>query len=212
MTTTATRAGSTRLTVADVEKIIGAPFETTARRCHQISLAVVRSRRIPGARVARGMCRGVGGQHSWITVGNPYALGVQIIDPTLWSYDPDVKGIFRRKASSRGRHVPHGGAGSIWTYGKPCPTTTDYIELTPVQPLSPMAQRFLELVLPLDRTGWMRLAAAPVYGWPAAEIIAAMDDTEDLSALVPIDVLGMLTDRNPSRLYLPDPLPADAEQ
>lgn len=39
--------------------------------------------------------------------------------------------------------------------------------------------------------------------WPAAEIIAAIDDTKALSALVPIDILGMLTDRNPSGLYLP---------
>jgi hypothetical protein len=30
-----------------------------------------------------------------------------------------------------------------------------------------------------------------------------MDDDERLSALVPIDILGMLTDRNPGNVYLP---------
>lgn len=59
---------------------------------------------------------------------------------------------------------------------------------------------------PLDRRAWHLLASqAPVLGWPAAEIIAAMDDTEELSAFVPIDRLGMLTDRNPGGLYLPEP-------
>ena len=42
---------------------------------------------------------------------------------------------------------------------------------------------------------------APVEDWPAGEIFAAMDDTEGLKALVPIDKLGMLTDRNPGGLY-----------
>jgi hypothetical protein len=41
-----------------------------------------------------------------------------------------------------------------------------------------------------------------------------MDDTPDLEALVPIDLLGMLTDRNPGGLYLPSnkPLPANWPQ
>jgi hypothetical protein len=39
-------------------------------------------------------------------------------------------------------------------------------------------------------------------GWPSSEIIAAMDDTDELRALVPIDILGMVTDRNPGGLYL----------
>ena len=43
---------------------------------------------------------------------------------------------------------------------------------------------------------------APLNGWPFGEFIAAMDDTPDVTALVPIDLLGMYTDRNPSGLYL----------
>lgn len=58
------------------------------------------------------------------------------------------------------------------------------------------------MVGPLDRPGWMRLASCPVGGWPAAEVLAAMDDTPALQTLVPIDRLGMLTDRNPGGLYL----------
>jgi hypothetical protein len=40
-----------------------------------------------------------------------------------------------------------------------------------------------------------------MIGFPAGEFLAAMDDTPATSALVPIDRLGMLTDRNPGGLY-----------
>ncbi len=197
--------GRPRLTVADVEAITGRPFADTAHNCHAVSLAIVRAERLPGARVARGLCRGVSGQHSWVVLGDPYSFGVPVIDATLWSYDPTVAGVWHGRTGPRGRHAPHGGRGTIWSYGKPCPTTTDYVQLTPREPLSAEAREFLDMVGPLDRTGWATLAAAPVRGWPAAEIIAAMDDTPRLRALVPIDRLGMLTDRNPSGLYLPGP-------
>ena len=59
------------------------------------------------------------------------------------------------------------------------------------------------VVGPLDYGGWSILANyCPVEGWPAGEIYAAMDDTPALKSLVPIDRLGMLTNRNPGRLYL----------
>ena len=64
------------------------------------------------------------------------------------------------------------------------------------------ARAFLELVGPLDYHGWGVLAHAPVQGWPSGEILAAITDTKPLAVLVPIDRLGMLTDRNPGGLYM----------
>jgi hypothetical protein len=75
------------------------------------------------------------------------------------------------------------------------------IELTPANPLSTEAADFLDLLGPLDLRGWGEVAHLPVEGWPAGEIIAAMCDTPGLGALVPVDIQGMVTDRNPSGLY-----------
>ena len=190
------------ITAKRVEQALGMPFEQTKHRCHEISLALVRSGVLPASRVARGWCRGVIGQHSWIVVSrNPYLLGVPIIDPTLWSYDPSVTDVWVGVSKPGGRHIPHGGSGSIWSAGRPVSGGGAPIALTPSEPLSVEAKAFLGILGPLDRRGWSELANSPVLGWPAAEIIAAMDDTEELKALVPIDVLGMLTDRNPGELY-----------
>ena len=190
-----------------IEQILGFPLADTGNRCHEVSLALVRSGIYghPGthARVARGFCDGVAGQHSWIVRDhNPYALGVPIVDPTLWAHTPTTDPeVWHGHAASGGRHRPHGGAGSIWTYGKPCHQGGETIELTPAAPLSELATLFLSMVGPLDRPGWMLLGNAPVGGWCAAEIFAAMADTKPLSQMVPIDVLGMVTDRNPGGLY-----------
>jgi hypothetical protein len=196
-------AATVTLTAAEVADIIGAPFATTADQCHAVSLAIVQSGRFPGARVARGSCRGVPRQHSWVTVGDPYRFGTPIVDATLWGYDDKVDGVWCGVSHQHGRHVPHGGGGTIWSWGQPVRGPGPLVELTPRVPLSDGARAFLELLGPLDRTGWATLANAPVRGWPAAEIIAAMADTALLEVLVPIDVLGMLTDRNPGGLYLP---------
>jgi hypothetical protein len=183
-----------------------APLDRWSKQCHGASLELVRSEVLPeGARVARGTCRGVGGQHSWVVLGNPYDPGARIIDPTLWSYDKTVKGIWYGSATD-GRHVPFGGGrGEIWDWGRPADPTGPTIELTPSFELSSAATGFLRVLGPLDRTGWMTLTQAPMLGWPAGEIIAAMDDTEELAVLVPIDLLGMLTDRNPGGMYLDGP-------
>lgn len=179
------------------------PLDRWACQCHAASLELVRSGVLGPSRVARGWCRGVRGQHSWVVLGrDPYLLGVTIVDPTLWSYDPTVSGVWVGQATNGGRHVPHGGHGSIWTYGKPTRGKGPVVELTPTEPLGADASAFLRLLGPLDRDGWALLAGAPVLGWPAGEIIAAMLDTDDLRALVPIDVAGMVTDRDPEGLYL----------
>lgn len=174
-----------------------------AHQCHVASLQLVHSGKFDGARVARGMCTGVGGQHSWVVLGDDcYADDAQIIDPTLWSYTGERPAYVWVGSARDGLHTPH-GAGSIWQWGKPENAVPGQaVELTPTEPLSSEAQAFLELLGPLDRRGWMVLLShAPVGGWPAGEIMAAASDTEALAALVPIDRLGMLTDRNPDGLY-----------
>lgn len=189
------------LTEQAVSEIIGEPFESTRHRCHQVSLAIVRSGAIPGSRVARGMCDGVASQHSWVVVGDCYAPRAPIVDATLWSYDDAINGVWHGDTAN-GRHRAHGSQGTIWTYGRPAPPTEEPITLTPQETLSARAREFLQMVGPLDRVGWSVLARSPVAGWPAGEILAAMDDTLAVRALVPIDRLGMLTDRNPAGLYL----------
>jgi hypothetical protein len=189
------------LTIADVEAITGAPFAETHHQCHAISHAIVQSGFYPLARVARGTATGVGGQHSWVVVGDDcYAPRARIVDPTLWSYDDRVSGVWHGTAAD-GAHRPR-GAGRIWDHGRPPEPTGPVIDLA-VDPGRP-ARVFLEFAAPrgLDRHGWRLLADSPVGGWPAGDIIAAMADTPDLAALVPIDVLGMITDRNPGGVYL----------
>ena len=183
-----------------------APLDQWGQKCHQASLALVKAGVLGTSRVARGSCRGVGGQHSWVVLGNDcYDPNATIVDPTLWSYDRTVEGVWVGSMRDR-RHQPHGyyGGQTIWEWGKPAPATGPVITLTPAAPLSPAAQHFLALLGPLDWQGWAMLVSnAPVLGWPAGEIIAAASDTPGLGAAVPIDRLGMLTDRNPSGLYLP---------
>jgi hypothetical protein len=190
-----------------IAEAIGIPFDEWGHRCHEISLKVLRASWPGEGRIARGWCRGVPSQHSWITLGDDcYDPAAIIVDPVLWSYQDDVKGIYagRLGASAYG-HRPH-GSGDIWRDGSPPENETDpakIIGLTPSVPLSPVASAFLSAVIgPLGYKGWMQLAALPAGGgWPAGEIIAAIDDTEALRAVVPVDILGMVTDRNPGGLY-----------
>lgn len=176
-----------------------APLNKWKHNCHGASLAVIKS--AIGGRVARGWCLGVMSQHSWVTLGDCYDPKAIIIDPTLWSYDRKVKGVWIGTLAS-GRHKPH-GVGSIWAYGKPAPPIEAPIRLKPRTLLSAEASYFLSLLGPLDLRGWNTLANGPMEDWPAGEVLAAMDDTKELSSLVPVDRLGMLTNRNPGGLYLP---------
>ncbi len=204
---------------ADVRELaerIGVDPENWFHNCHQASIEIVRAGYYEGARVARGSCRGVPGQHSWLIVPPPYpawALDDEkpyvynpvctVIDPTLWSYDPTVTKIY--KQVNLQRHIPH-GFGNIWDLGGPPPAPVDeVIELTPREDLSEEAHRFLDLAAPkgLDFRGWIHLANSPTGGWPSMEIIEAMHWTDRLRPLVPIDILGHLTDINPSGAYLP---------
>lgn len=171
-----------------------------SHQCHAASLRLVNSGLFPGSRVARGSCDGVGGQHSWVVLGHDcYDPTNTIIDPTLWSYDDSVRGIWVGVGSDR-PHTPQ-QAGDIWEWGKPVGGSQPPIELKPANPFSDQARLFLDILGPLDRTGWATLANAPVQGWPADEIMPAIN--ECVGPLVPIDVIGMLTDENPGGLYLP---------
>ncbi len=186
----------------DLELAVGEPVNDWSHRCHEISLAIVRSGvlGIP-CRVARGTCRGVGGQHSWIVLGmDCYDGPVTVVDPTLWSYT-DFKGIFL-DSSTIFAHSPK-GMGSIWTYGRPeaCSEPKHVIKLD--ADLSFEAEHFLKTLGPLDLLGWQVLLHAPVLGWPAKEIITAAYHDERLTNYIPIDIVGMLTDLNPGGLYLP---------
>ena len=177
-----------------------APLERWALNCHGASATLVQAGVLGPSRVARGTCTGVGGQHSWVVLGDDcYDQDATIVDPTLWSYDDTVKGIWVGTMRD-GRHSPH-GAGSIWRWGRPADPTGEIVTLTPRRPWSHDAERFLELLGPLDQQGWIALAHAPVEGWPAAEFIDAMCES-GLRGYVPVDRVGMLTDRNPGNAYL----------
>jgi hypothetical protein len=178
-----------------------APLDDWAGHCHAASVKLVRAYG-EGCRVARGACEGVGAQHSWMVLGDDcYDEDAVIVDPTLWSYDDTVTGIWVGTYRD-GRHRPH-GTGSIWDWGRPNSPTGPVVTLTPRQPFSPSAAGFLEILGPLDFEGWCMLAHAPVECWPAAEILDAIANTEGLDGRVPIDILGMITDLNPGDLYLP---------
>lgn len=179
-----------------------APLEGWKRNCHAASLHLVKSGVFEPARVARGVCLGVTSQHSWVVLAEQgidcWDQSATIIDPTLWSYDDGVEGIWVGTLEEC-RHRPH-GSGRIFEWGKPVSGGDKPIELEPVEPFSDRAELFLKLLGPLDRTGWARLAGAPVEDWPAEEILPAINQT--VGPLVPIDIIGMLTDYNPGGLYL----------
>lgn len=194
------------LDVSDYESAIGFEKPEWAQQCHAVSIALVKSGLLKdltgtNGRVTRGSTRGVAGQHSWVVLGDKcHDPRVPVLDLTLWSYDPGAPTVYADAADKR-PHRPH-GHGSIFQWGMPQHGGGETIELTPTTPLGPSARQFLSMLGPLDLKGWSTLAHAPVLGWPAKEIVSAMSDTKILSAFVPIDIVGMLTDRNPCGLYL----------
>lgn len=162
-------------------------------RCHEISLALLRTGEFGRGRIARGSAEGIGGQHSWIVLGDDvYNDAAVVVDPTI---DPHKIVVDYAACLT---NTPK-GAGSIWAWGKPWAHSARYVELA--VPVSPEAEVFLDKIGSLDLLGWMQLADAPVEDWPAAEIVAAMLQTPELKAAVPIDVAGHLTDTNPGGLY-----------
>ncbi len=193
---TLTRAQARKI-ASDHERlagIIGWPFPRWSHQCHAVSTQLLRSGEFGPGRIARGTCYRVTGQHSWIVLGDDcYDPDAVIVDPTLWSYNPDVEGIA----------VPL-GQRALQSAGMPCTYGGEFIELAPGERLSADAEAFLEMLGPLDRQGWAEVAHLPVQDWPAAEILAAMCDTPGLGVLIPIDIRGMVADREPGYRW-PDP-------
>lgn len=190
-----------QFTSEEVAEAIGG-LDQWAKKCHQASLAFVNSPQAPdGARVARGWCKGVSSQHSWVALGSPYDPSTVIIDPTLWSYQNTDPVVYIGTTESLGfGHRPHGD-GSIWDYG--CPVCGDG-EPVFLEGLDSEAEMFLSMINPkgLDREGWGNLLRSPVIGWPAKPIIEAAYKDERLTCLIPIDIVGMVTDLNPQGLYM----------
>lgn len=172
-------------------------LEQYAEQCHVASLKIVRTGLLPdNARVARGWRKQVTSQHSWIVIGDPYNPQT-IIDATLWSYTNETPYILVQHGYADYR--PH-GFGSIWDWGKPEPPTGEIFDIK--DNWSPTASKFFDMIgYGLDRRGWAFLANAPMQGWPSKEIITAMYQDERTSALIPIDIVGMVTDENPGNLY-----------
>lgn len=222
MTTTKKRLNAARAVAAEPDRLaelIGLPVGRWVGRCHEVSLALLKTGEFGPGRVARGNARNVTSQHSWIVLGEDvYDEHAVIVDATnpvfhkLYNVGGQKGSPVLVSARATGiTHWPH-GMGYIWSAGPPQCGGEKAVKLTPGGiaggPLSDAAQDFLQQLGPLDRRGWSNLANGPMQGWPAGEIIAAMDDTKALRALVPIDILGMLTDRNPGGLYLAGGEPA----
>ncbi len=174
-------------------------LQTWDGQCHQASLKLAQSKCFGPSRVARGFAEGVRSQHSWLVIGDDcYDKEAKIIDPTLWSYRDDIDGIWTGTLADSIHH-PH-GQGVIWEWGMPAPGGGPEIALE--SELGSFAESFLKTIGPLDAFGWgILLSKAPVEGWPAKEIFEAASKTPSLSALIPVDRLGMLTDLNPGKLY-----------
>lgn len=192
---------SERPTTAELAEAIDWPADNHRWRghCHEVSLAIVRARVFPVARVARGAGQGIGSQHSWIVLGDDvYDEDAIICDPTMF---PEVwYGTLKD-----GLHTPF-GTGRIWDFGRPMTADEDGEE--PYRPpgydeLSGHARRFLELLGgELSKKGWAELVHYPMQGWPSDEIVSMVCADPQLAWAVPIDIEGMVTDRNPSGLYL----------
>src|SRR5689334_4106072 len=127
-----------------VEQVL-APLDRWAHRCAEASGAVVNSHVVDVSRVARGSCRGVADQPSWVVDSEDcYVPLATIVDPTLWSYARRLNGVWIGSYSD-GLHRPFGG-GSIWDWGRPDKAKGKVIHLTPRKPFSQWAEDFLRLL------------------------------------------------------------------
>lgn len=211
---------------AEIGEIIGLPPEHWHMRCHEVSIAIVAAGIVPHARIARGWCCGVPGQHSWIVgptadgrLGDCLADNAVIIDPTLHTYRDDVTGIYVSHADVDEWHRPHGKGPHITAAGRPPkPKQAGKVIALAAEAFDELdseARWWLHAMFgPLDRSGWGALANTTMIGWPSDQIVRAMARTRALAVTLPIDIIGMLTNLDPEGLYLhPDDVdPAVAAQ
>ena len=180
-----------KMTIESWAKAIKVPYTEWHNRCHEISLKIIRANLVGmTARIARGTAAEIG-VHSWISMGNPYAEGISYVDPTRWSWVTPDNPHIEVTSLEAGTHIPQ-GHGNIWDYGRPPYPTGETVNLNWAE-LSSEAKSFLDIVGPLDLNGWRVLLNSPVGGWPSKEIITAADKDPRLSAYIPVDVIGMLT-------------------
>lgn len=168
-----------------------APVQQWHHQCHAASVALVESGAIKGACVARGSCKVVGSQHSWVALGDPYLGTTVIVDPTLWSYTGISPEVYVG-SWNKWHHRPR-GCMSIYEWGRPAPAKGAVVVLQPPKGgWSAIAKSFLDSLGPLDLEGWQLMANAPVLGWPATEIMKQMSEHPKIKAHIPIDIAGMV--------------------
>lgn len=190
-----------QLRVANVEKAIGIPRDKWANRCHEVAYALLVSSLMDDvtARMARGWAQGISSQHSWIVTGNDvYDKTAKIIDPTYASNRGSRPMIMI--VDNLTSHSPHG-------YGEfsKFPESKGGKEFLP-EFVSPSTRLWADMasmeVGPLDAFWWAKMFSGPMGGWPSRELVNWAYEEPALRALIPIDIVGMLTDRNPRGLYL----------
>lgn len=193
-----------RLTVGAVERAIDTPRELWQNRCHEISLALLKSNLFDGveARMARGAGMHIGSQHSWIVTGRDvYDDKAIVVDPT-WSSTVMSKPLVMFVPNLTA-HRPH-GYGEFEKY----PPHGDGEEIGPPDPSQRLSDWIKVARLangePLDLKFWVGMVHGPMLGWPSAEVVDWLCSVSTMVAFVPIDLQGMLTDRNPNGLYLRD--------
>ena len=191
----------------DVENLLkGVNPADYPKQCHAASLKLVKSGVIGEfARVARGTHPDIGGQHSWVVVSEDvYDEYATIIDPTMWSYTGREPQFDIYDAAEDADYFPKGGE-ERWDFSD-IPAVQDYSKIITLErevfdKLPDYAKMQMWRIGSMDLRGWSTLANGPMLGWPSRPIIEAMLDTPKLAALVPIDIQGMVTMRNPSNLY-----------
>lgn len=190
-----------RLTIQDIVEVTDLPRSAWHTNTKQVAHDLVRSGLLPTCRVVVGFVSGVEGEHSWVTtswdVYDKYAL---IVDPTMWTFRADIPDVWMGTLHD-GLHHPK-GEGFIWDSGYPENSSFQDTILLPQNGLSTYAKYFLSRVEPLNVAGWTALMRLPMQGWPAGEILARMKEVPTLAPLVPEDLEGMLTEKNPGNLYL----------
>ena len=205
-------------TIEEAADLIGWPTSRWHGNCHAVSLAIIQSGALgtpgPTCRIARGAAAGYGiiSQHSWIALGSPYAPATRFVDYTAWAWG-QVDGIIdtfaadewlRHVAGGDRWHLPHSyDQRNIMQVGRPAaPGPGDTPWRLDRTGLSADAVWFLDLLGDLTVEGWASLCGFPQGGWPHAEIVDRIIETVPRAAvLVPIDIRGMATDRNPEGIY-----------
>lgn len=206
------------LTTADIERAIELPSESWGGRCHEVSLMAVGSGVLgepgPTCRVVRGSAPGygIGGQHSWIALGDPYDPKTVYVDVTAQAWDNDVEGLLVSYAAdnwlahvsdARRWHLPFGyDSRNVMKVGRPAPPGPGEKGYLLEGELSDDATSFLDLLGPLTSHGWSAMFGWAKGGWSYREILtAAVEQVPRVNALTSIDLIGHGTDLNPQGLY-----------